>query len=60
MAGLVPAIHALQHADMRSAFVYIMTNHRNGVLYVGVTNDIIVAHGSIVRASSRGSRSAMG
>ena len=25
---------------MRSGFVYIMTNKRNGVLYVGVTNDL--------------------
>jgi putative endonuclease len=26
---------------MRSAFVYFMTNRRNGILYVGVTNDIV-------------------
>ncbi len=40
MAGLVPAIHALQPRRMRSAFVYIMTNRANGILYVGVTTDI--------------------
>ena len=26
---------------MRQGFVYIMTNARNGTLYIGVTNDII-------------------
>jgi putative endonuclease len=26
---------------VRSAFIYFMTNRRNGILYVGVTNDII-------------------
>jgi putative endonuclease len=25
---------------MRSGFVYIMSNHRNGVLYTGVTSDL--------------------
>ena len=40
MAGLVPAIHAVQHQTMRGGWVYIMTNHANGVLYVGVTSDI--------------------
>ena len=25
---------------MREAFVYILTNKRNGVLYIGVTNDL--------------------
>jgi putative endonuclease len=35
MAGLVPAIHAGQHQRMRGGWVYIMTNHANGVLYVG-------------------------
>jgi putative endonuclease len=40
MAGLVPAIHVLLNCNMRSGFVYIMTNKRNGILYVGVTNDL--------------------
>ena len=26
---------------MRGGFVYILTNRRNGVLYVGVTNDLV-------------------
>jgi len=25
---------------MKSSYVYIITNHKNGTLYVGVTNDI--------------------
>ena len=40
MAGLVPAIHAGQHRRMRGGWVYIMTNHANGVIYVGVTSDL--------------------
>jgi len=40
MAGLVPAIHAGQHQRMRGGWVYIMTNHANGVRYVGVTSDL--------------------
>ena len=40
MAGLVPAIHAGEHRTMRGGWVYIMTNHANGVLYVGVTSDL--------------------
>ena len=39
MAGLVPAIHALLECVM-AAFVYIMTNRRNGILYVGVTTEL--------------------
>ena len=39
MAGLVPAIHALQIINM--AWVYILTNRPNGTLYVGVTNDLV-------------------
>jgi putative endonuclease len=43
--GLVPAIHEMQTCGMRRswewrAFVYIMTNKPNGILYIGVTNDI--------------------
>ena len=46
MAGLVPAIHDCQLRRMElwseySAFVYIRTNKPNGILYVGVTNDIL-------------------
>ena len=45
MAGLVPAIHEMQTSGMRhswewAAYVYIMTNRPNGILYIGVTNDI--------------------
>jgi putative endonuclease len=38
MAGLVPAIHALQTSRM--AWIYILTNKPDGTLYVGVTNDL--------------------
>ena len=41
MAGLVPAIHALLNYLMQGGFVYIVTNERNGILYVGVTNDLL-------------------
>jgi putative endonuclease len=40
MAGLVPAIHAGQGLPM-SAWVYILTNRPNGILYVGVTSDLV-------------------
>ena len=40
MAGLVPAIHEGDSSVMRGGWLYIMTNRPNGVLYVGVTNDI--------------------
>ena len=26
---------------MRSAFIYFMSNRRNGILYVGMTNDVV-------------------
>jgi putative endonuclease len=39
---LVPAIHVLQYlCCMAGAFVYILTNRPNGILYVGVTNDLV-------------------
>jgi len=41
MAGLVPAIHALLNIRMQGGFVYMMTNKRNGILYVGVTSDLV-------------------
>ena len=48
MAGLDPAISAAvvelanlsENRRMREAWVYIMTNRRGGVLYLGVTNDM--------------------
>jgi putative endonuclease len=41
MAGLVPAIHVLQNISMADGYVYILTNRPNGILYVGVTNDLV-------------------
>ncbi|MDO8977821.1 MAG: GIY-YIG nuclease family protein [Afipia sp.] len=42
MAGLVPAIHAFHDCDMSDGgYIYILTNRPNGVLYVGVTNDLV-------------------
>src|ERR1700749_2413334 len=41
MAGLVPAIHVLQYLRMAGGFVYFMTNPANGILYVGVTSDLV-------------------
>jgi putative endonuclease len=41
MAGLVPAIHVLSDVRMAGGFVYIMSNRRNGTLYVGVTSDLL-------------------
>jgi putative endonuclease len=41
MAGLVPAIHVLQNIGMAGGSVYIMNNRPNGILYVGVTNDLV-------------------
>jgi putative endonuclease len=48
MAGLVPAIHGSVAAGMLrrhffaidGAWVYIMTNRPNGILYTGVTGDL--------------------
>jgi putative endonuclease len=40
VAGLVPATHALPWLIGMPGWVYIMTNRRNGTLYVGVTDDI--------------------
>jgi putative endonuclease len=41
MAGLVPAIHVLHHPRMAGGYVYILASAPNGILYVGVTNDIV-------------------
>jgi len=41
MAVLVPAIHVLHHARMLGGWVYFMASAPNGILYVGVTNDLI-------------------
>ena len=44
---LDPPIQSLQRCMMPQGFTYIMTNKRNGTLYVGVTNDLaarIFAH----------------
>jgi putative endonuclease len=38
IAGLDPAIHVTQ---MRSYWLYILTNKPNGTLYVGVTNNLV-------------------
>jgi putative endonuclease len=48
MAGLVPAIHdgvavvltIPHHPKMREAWIYIVTNKPNGVLYLGVTSNL--------------------
>ena len=47
MAGRVPAIHGLavvlvsrHDQQMREAWIYIITNKPNGILYLGVTNNI--------------------
>ena len=42
MAGPVPAIHAFHDQRMRyGGYVYILTNRPNGILYGGVTNDLM-------------------
>ena len=41
MAGLVPAIHVLQNFCMAAGWGYILTNRPNGILYVGVTSDLV-------------------
>jgi putative endonuclease len=41
MAGLVPANHVLQTTRMAGGYVYILTNRPNGILYVGVTGDLV-------------------
>jgi putative endonuclease len=41
MAGLVPAIHVLHYRRMLAGWVYILASAPNGILYVGVTNDLV-------------------
>ncbi len=41
MAGLVSAIHESDAAAMKGGWVYILPNKPNGILYAGVTNDLI-------------------
>jgi putative endonuclease len=41
MAGPVPAIHVLHHPPMLGGYVYILASAPNGILYVGVTNDLV-------------------
>ena len=41
MAGLVPAIHVLQYLGMAGGYIYFLTNKPNGILYVGVTNNLV-------------------
>ena len=41
MAGLVPAIHVLQYLGMAGGYVCFLTNKPNGILYVGVTNNLV-------------------
>jgi putative endonuclease len=41
MAGLVPAIHVLHYPLMLGGYVYILASAPNGILYVGVTSDLV-------------------
>ncbi|SRR5579885_260881 len=41
MPALVAGIHVLLNYFMQGGFVYMMTNKRNGILYVGVTSDLV-------------------
>jgi putative endonuclease len=41
MAGLVPAIHVFHHPLVAGGYVYILPSGPNGILYVGVTNEIV-------------------
>jgi putative endonuclease len=37
----VPAIHVLPDRMMKNGYVYFLTNRPNGILYVGVTSNLI-------------------
>ena len=41
MAGLVSAIYVLHDPRMSGGFVYFMASAPNGILYVGVTSDLV-------------------
>src|SRR5579863_7257339 len=41
MAGLVSAIYVFHSRPMSGGYLYIRTNRPNGILYVGVTNDLV-------------------
>jgi putative endonuclease len=41
MAGLVPAIHVLHVTAMAGGYVNLLASAPNGVLYVGVTNNLV-------------------
>src|SRR5260221_10365620 len=41
MAGLAPPIHVLHYPSMLGGYVYIMASAPNGILYVGVTSDLL-------------------
>jgi putative endonuclease len=41
MAGLVPAIHVLQHQPMPAGYIHFMTNKVNGILYTGATSNLV-------------------
>src|SRR3981189_3142855 len=40
MPGLVPGIHVLHYPRLFGSYVYILASAPNGILYVGVTNDL--------------------
>jgi putative endonuclease len=41
MAGLVPAIHVFHHERMAGGYVYILASKPSGILYIGVTSDLV-------------------
>jgi putative endonuclease len=41
MAGLVPAIHVFHYRSMLGGYVHIIASAPNGILYVGVTSDLV-------------------
>jgi putative endonuclease len=41
MAGLVPAIYVLHVTAMAGGYLYMLASAPNGILYVGVTNDLV-------------------
>jgi len=41
MPGLVPGIHVLHHPRVLGGYVYILASAPNGILYIGVTSDLV-------------------